>query len=80
MNVRQQYIYKFKDEFSIFTEFLCGLHRGFMSGFRGHTRFLKGGHAGQTCGVSWVEDQGEGNEGSSRGVRVVGAPANTDGL
>ncbi len=48
------------------------------TGFRVHTRFLQGWHAGLTCRGSWVEDQGEGDKSFSRGVRMKGAPANTD--
>lgn len=48
--------------------------------FAVHMRLVKDWHAGQTCKVSWVEDQGEGDEGSSRRVRVEGAPVNTDDL
>lgn len=54
----------------------CTLKTGFMT----HTRFLEGRHAGLTCGGSWVEDQGEGDKGSRRRVRVKSAPANTDDL
>ena len=61
------------------TQKLVQFERG-GEGFRVHTRFPEGWHAGLTCRVSWVEDQGEGDEGSSGGVRVEGAPANTDDL
>lgn len=54
----------------------CTVKTGFMT----HTRFLEGRHAGLTCGGSWVEDQGEGDKGSRRRVRVKSAPANTDDL